>query len=218
MEEFSLSLANNTWTFTLDEDEDDEGMRKFIAHMRSFVSSRKRLLHEVLKECQTSFTKFVKEDEDDDGDDDDGGGNSGSGDEEEYEKWVDEEPVKKPKKQPSDYIDAKQFNFPSIAKGPATQRLISDFAALKVPVLLFLCLCTYHILLTFVSRVPIPKKRLDSKRSREMGISTVGRCLFFLPRILNCSETLNLSRITLTTPSIWKWFVFLCFPLSFCSA
>ncbi len=30
-----------------------------------------------------------------------------------------------------DYIDAKQFNFPSIAKGAATQRLISDFAALK---------------------------------------------------------------------------------------
>lgn len=128
-----LSFRDSQWGFELDEEEDNAGMNKFVAHMMQFALARKRTLAEVLKECQTSFGKFVKED--DSGSDGDGDGDGGDGDggseEKEYEKWVDEEPVKKPKKTPADYIDPKQFNFPSIAKGPATQRLISDFAALK---------------------------------------------------------------------------------------
>jgi hypothetical protein len=35
------------------------------------------------------------------------------------------------KKTAADDVDRKQFVFPSIARGAATQRLISDFAALK---------------------------------------------------------------------------------------
>jgi hypothetical protein len=72
LKEFTLSFAGSQWTFSLDDEEDDEGMGKFITHMISFVSSRKRTLADVLKECQSSFTKYVKEDSD--GDDGSGSG------------------------------------------------------------------------------------------------------------------------------------------------
>ncbi len=94
--EFALSFEDDgLWTFALDDGEDDEGMSRFVAHLVSFVMARKRSLADVLKECQCSFGKFVK----DDGSASDGDIDNDDGDENEYEKWVDEEPVKKPKKQ-----------------------------------------------------------------------------------------------------------------------
>ena len=129
--EFLIAVNDGVPSIELDdEDDDDAGFGSFIAHMIGFCNNRKRTVEQTLAECVKAFPKHVKEEDDDDDDDDDGLGDEGS--DEEYKKWVDEEPVKKPKQTAADYVDQKQFVLPSIAKGAATQRLIADFAAMKV--------------------------------------------------------------------------------------
>lgn len=115
-------------TIVFETDDDDEGFQSLAMHMLEFVNSRRRTVGDILAEVVKVFNKYVTEDSsDDDSDDDD---DEDGGLEAEYEQYADEEPVKRVKTA-AEQVDVKQFNFPSIAKGAATQRLVADFAALK---------------------------------------------------------------------------------------
>lgn len=125
--EATLSLQKGQIVF----ETDDEDFMALAMHMLEYCNARRRAVGDVLTEVVKSFDKYVNEDDSNADSNDDGDDDDGDGDEEEYEKWVDEEPVKKVKKSLADSVDVKQFNFPSIARGAATQRLVADFAALK---------------------------------------------------------------------------------------
>lgn len=57
MIEFTLAFKDSQWVFTLDEEEDNPGMAKFVAHMLQFSLARKRTL--AVKPCLFVFFIFV---------------------------------------------------------------------------------------------------------------------------------------------------------------
>lgn len=128
--EASIRLSAEKTVFFETEDE-DEGFQALAMHMLEFTNARRRSVADVLAEAVKSFPKYVKESDGEDDDDDDDHEDDGDDDGHEYEKWVDEEPVKKVKKSLAETVDVKQFTLPSIARGAATQRLLSDFAAMR---------------------------------------------------------------------------------------